>query len=58
MSQALSYLRPKQAAEYLGISQSTFFRLVSSGKIQTKKISPRITICSVIELENFVNSAE
>lgn len=27
------YLRPKKAAEYLGISKTTFYRLVNAGKI-------------------------
>jgi len=51
------YLRPKHAAEFLGISQATFWRLVSSGKITTKKISQRVTICSVQDLEDYVNSS-
>lgn len=53
----LVYLRPKSAAEYLGISIATFWRLVANGKIQTAKISPRATVCKREELDALIDSS-
>ncbi|CCE24508.1 MULTISPECIES: helix-turn-helix transcriptional regulator [Methylotuvimicrobium] len=51
----LVYFRPKTAAEYLGISIATFWRLVAAGKIPTAKISPRATVCKKEDLDALVN---
>lgn len=48
--------RPKEGAEYLAVSIATFWNYVKDGKIKTKKLSPRVTIVSIQELESFVNS--
>lgn len=46
--------RPKKAAEYLGIGLSTFWLFVKQGKIETKKLSERITVVSEDELKRFI----
>jgi excisionase family DNA binding protein len=53
----LVYLRPKSAAEYLGISIATFWRLVAKGKIPTAKISSRTTVCKREDLDDLIDSA-
>ncbi|MBS3955707.1 MAG: helix-turn-helix domain-containing protein [Methylomicrobium sp.] len=52
----LIYLRPKSAAEYLGISIATFWRLVAKGKIPTAKISARATVCKREDLDALIDS--
>ena len=37
-------LRPKQAAQYLGIGLSTFWLYVNKGMIKTTKLSERVTV--------------
>ncbi|MBD9357416.1 helix-turn-helix transcriptional regulator [Methylomonas albis] len=54
---ALVYLRPKSAAEYLGISIATFWRLVAKGKIPTAKIGSRTTVCKREDLDQLIESA-
>lgn len=51
----LVYLRPKSAAEYLGISIATFWRLVAKGKIPTAKVSTRTTVCKKEDLDVLIN---
>lgn len=47
------FMRPKQAWEYLDIPPSTFWLYVKQGKIRTKKLSARVTLISIEELEKF-----
>lgn len=47
--------RPKEVAKYLGVSLATFWNYVQDGKIQTKKLSTRVTIVTIEELESFIN---
>lgn len=48
--------RPKEAAEFLSIGQSTFFRYVQQGLIKTIKYSKGVTIVEHSELERFLRS--
>ena len=48
--------RPKQAAQYLGIGLSTFWLYVSQGRINTIKLSDRVTVIDESELKRFVES--
>jgi predicted site-specific integrase-resolvase len=50
--------RPKEASEYLGVCLSTVWLYIKQGKLQTKKISNRVTIIKKIELDNLINSVE
>jgi excisionase family DNA binding protein len=47
-------LRPKQAANALGISMTTFWRLVKSGQLKTIKIGPRVTGVRRSDIERLV----
>ena len=50
--------RPNEARVYLGISLSTFWNYVKDGKIKTQKLSTRVTVVSIDELEAFINGGE
>lgn len=50
-------IRPKNAAKYLDIGLSTFWLYVSQGKIQTIKLSDRVTVVHEDELERFINQS-
>lgn len=48
-------VRPKNAAKFLDIGLSTFWLYVSQGKIQTIKLSDRVTVVHEDELQRFIN---
>lgn len=56
MNISTSVLRPKFACSTLGISISTFWRLVAAGKIKTVKLSPRCTGVLKADLEAYIAS--
>ncbi len=45
------YLRSKELAEYLSIGESTVWYYLKIGKIKSKKVSPRVTLFEVVEVE-------
>ena len=45
------YLRPKELAEYLGIGLSTVWLYTKQGKIKRIKISQKVTVFQVDEVE-------
>ncbi|WP_066403391.1 helix-turn-helix transcriptional regulator [Aliarcobacter cryaerophilus] len=45
------YLRSKDLASYLGIGESTVWYYLSKGIITKKKVSPRVTLFDVEEVE-------
>ena len=51
----LKQYRPHQVTELLGISISTFWRLVKVGEIKTQKLTKRTTMVSEVELTRFIN---
>jgi predicted DNA-binding transcriptional regulator AlpA len=51
------YLRVSEVSEYLGIGVSTVWLYVKQGKFKTKKLSPRVTVFDVKEVEAFVKNA-
>jgi predicted DNA-binding protein (UPF0251 family) len=48
------HIRPKQAALILGIGIATFWRLVSSYKLKTYKLTERTTTVKVGDLRAFM----
>lgn len=52
------YLRAKEVAEYLGIGLSTVWCYAKEGRLIPKKISPRVTVFSVDEIDNLLNMDE
>ena len=52
------YLRAKEIKENYGIPSSTLWMYAKQGKLKPKKISARVTVFSVLELEAFINCAE
>ncbi|RXJ77406.1 hypothetical protein CRU86_05745 [Aliarcobacter skirrowii] len=48
--------RPKEGAEYLGVSLSQFWNLVKVGEIKTIKLSDKVTISTKEVLDNFLDS--
>jgi predicted DNA-binding transcriptional regulator AlpA len=51
-------LRAKEVAEYMGIGLSTVWLYAKEGKLTAKKISTRVTVFSIDEIDNLVNSVE
>ena len=45
------FMRAKQLAEHLGIGLSTVWLYAKQGKITPKKISDRVTVFDVVEVE-------
>ncbi|OCL95669.1 helix-turn-helix transcriptional regulator [Aliarcobacter thereius] len=45
------YMRAKQLALHLGIGLSTVWAYAKQGKITAKKISDRVTVFDVVEVE-------
>ncbi|MDF1877295.1 DNA-binding protein [Sulfurimonas sp. SAG-AH-194-L11] len=52
------YLRAKEVAEYMGIGLSTVWLYASNGTLTPKKISARVTVFSIDEINNLINSVE
>lgn len=50
--------RPKEAAAYLGIGLSTFWLFAKQKRIKTTKLSERVTVIRLEELERFIAEAE
>lgn len=48
--------RPRDAAVYLGISESQFWALAASGQIETIKLSPKVTVATRETLDGFVEA--
>ena len=49
------YLRAKEVALYFGIGLSTVWLYVKEGKITPQKLSPRVTVFDIEELENLLS---
>ncbi|MCT7552310.1 helix-turn-helix domain-containing protein [Aliarcobacter butzleri] len=45
------FLRAKEIAKYFGIGESTVWYYLKMGKIKSKKISERVTLFNVEEVE-------
>ena len=45
------FMRAKQLAQHLGIGLSTVWAYTKQGKITAKKISDRVTVFDVVEVE-------
>lgn len=50
------YLRAKEVAEYLGIGMSTVWLYAKQGKLNPKKISSRVTVFNIDNIEAFIES--
>lgn len=50
------HLRDKQAAAWLGVACSTLWMYVRQGKVKSIKLSPKVTVFAVSDLEAFVQS--
>ncbi len=52
------FMRAKQLAEHLGIGLSTVWLYVKQGKITANKISDRVTLFDVVEVEKALLGGE
>ena len=52
------YLRPKEAANQLGISQRTLYRLARAGVLPSVKIGPRRVVFPEDRLQNVMTRLE
>lgn len=51
-------MRAEQLARHLGVGKSTIWLWYKQGKICSKKISPRVTVFEVAEVEKALFGAE
>jgi excisionase family DNA binding protein len=49
--QEKKFMRASELAKHLGVGKSTVWKWVSDGKITSKKISERVTVFEVAEVE-------
>ena len=56
MNVGKKYLRAKEVAEYLGIGLSTVWLYAKQGKLVPKRISSRVTIFKLSDVEEYVNN--
>lgn len=49
-----AFIRPQSCAQILGVSIATFWRLVSSGKLKTHKLTERTTTVKAGDLRAFI----
>ena len=52
------YLRAKEVANYMGIGLSTVWHYAKVGTLTPKKISTRVTVFSIDEIDNLLNMDE
>ena len=57
MQSDLEHMRAKEASKYLGVGLSTIWLYVKQGKINTTKLSDRVTIFKKDDLDNFINKS-
>jgi predicted DNA-binding transcriptional regulator AlpA len=52
------YLRAKETAMYMSIGLSTVWHYAKIGKLTPKKLSTRVTVFSIDEIDNLINNVE
>ncbi len=52
------YLRAKEVAQYLGVGLSTVWHYAKMGKLTAKRISQRVTVFDIDEVNKLINSGE
>ena len=52
------YMRAKEVAIYTGIGLSTVWHYAKTGKLTPKKISERVTVFDIEEVNALINSVE
>ena len=58
MGEHKKYLRAKEVAAYAGIGLSTVWNYAKKGKLTPKKLSDRVTVFSIDEVEKLINGVE
>ena len=53
---SIQLVRPKQAAELMGISMATFWRLIRAQKLHAVRLSEKITAVRLCEIEALIAS--
>jgi len=51
------YLRPQDAAKYIGVCKATLWSYIKAGKLTAHKISSRVTVIEKSELDALVKGA-
>ncbi len=51
-------MRAKEVANYMGIGLSTVWHYAKIGTLTPKKLSPRVTVFSIEEIDNLINMDE
>lgn len=47
----LKYMRAREVSQYLSIGLSTVWLYAKQGKLKTKKLSPRVTVFDINDVE-------
>jgi len=58
MSNTKKYLRAREVAKYLSIGLSTVWHYAKQGKLTPKKISERVTVFSIDEVNTLIENLE
>lgn len=53
-----TYYRASYAAQYLGVGESTIWLYAKQGKLHPIKLSPRVTVFDLDELNRFIEQAK
>ena len=56
--QVKKYYRAKEVAKYLSIGRSTVWLFAKEGKLTPKKLSERVTVFDIEEINKLFNSVE
>lgn len=56
MQVEIFWLRPKDAAKYLSVSESCIWQLLKRGDLTSYKLSPKVTVLKKSELDEYVQS--
>lgn len=53
-----TYMRPQEVAKYLKIGLSTVWYLAKKGDLKPIKITPRVTVFSLNDIQNFISKGD
>jgi len=52
-----TYMRPTELSKHLKIGLSTVWYLVKKGELKPIKITPRVTVFAMSDINNFINKS-
>lgn len=58
VSTKAKYMRAKEVSIHMGVALSTVWLYAKQGKLTPKKVSERVTVFSIEEIDNLINNIE